>query len=180
MKRIFCVLLTMCVVCMSVAVAENTQITTDNGSGTTIVTYNVPEPVTEYIVTIPSNITFGESTSTTMEVSIDESSTLATDNTLKVVLEKSENGFTLKNADSTIAYEVKKDSAQLSAGSEVLSWTEGEEIPGAVTLEMNITGSTDDMPAGDYTDTLTFKTSVSDTGATHEGFEEEDWSGVWD
>ena len=56
----------------------------------------------------------------------------------------------------------------------MLSWTGGEVIPAAATLTMELTESTDGKTAGDYSDTLTFKLSLSTTGfnADHEGFED--------
>ena len=48
-----------------------------------------------------------------------------------------------------------------SAGSAVLSWTQGEEIPAAATLNLEVTGPIDGLPYGSYTDTLTFKATVS-------------------
>ena len=43
----------------------------------------------------------------------------------------------------------------------MLSWTQGEEIPAAATLNLEVTGSIDGLPYGSYTDTLTFKATVS-------------------
>lgn len=56
----------------------------------------------------------------------------------------------------------------------MLSWTQGEEIPAAATLNLEVTGSIDGLPSGAYTDTLTFKATVSTggVGAGHDGFEE--------
>ena len=101
-------------------------------------------------------------------------STLAIGATLKVILENSSNSFQLKQGDNAIAYAIKKDGSALSTGSEVLTWTEGEAVPGAATLNLEVTGTIDGLPSGTYTDTLTFKATVSTggVGAGHDGFEE--------
>ena len=100
-------------------------------------------------------------TSTTMQISIGTGSTLESDKTLSVKLESSANSFQLKQGDNAITYAVKKDSQTVNAGGDVLSWTGGEAIPAATTLTMELTESTDGKTAGDYSDTLTFKLSVT-------------------
>ena len=81
--------------------------------------------------------------------------------TLQVVLESSANSFQLKQGDNAIAYEIKQGGSSLSAGSAVLSWTQGDEIPAAATLNLEVTGPIDGLPYGSYTDTLTFKATVN-------------------
>ena len=173
MKRIFCLLLTLSLLCMGVALAD-TEITTEDGTGETTVNYTVPEPGTEFVVIIPpeSNYTViipadvkfaEEQTSTTMQISVGADSTLESGKTLSVKLESSANNFSLKLAggSDTIGYKVEKDSQAVNAGNAVLSWTGGEVIPAAATLTMELTESTDGKTAGDYSDTLTFKLSVT-------------------
>ena len=163
MKRILCSLLVLSLLCAGVALAD-TEITTDGGTGSTTVTYTVPEPGTGYTVVIPASVAIlqGE-TSTTMQISVGAGSTLESGKTLSVKLESSANNFSLKLAggSDTIGYKVEKDSQNLSANDEVLSWTGGEVIPAAATLTMELTESTDGKTAGDYSDTLTFKLSVT-------------------
>lgn len=174
MKKPICLLLALSLLCAGVAVAENV-IDVGNPSQSTTVTFEVPEPETSYTVTIPASVSFIEdATTTSMSVTIGADSTLAEGASLKVLLEQSANGFQLKQSENAIAYEIKKDGSRLSAGSEVLSWTQGEEIPGAATLNLEVTGSIDGLPSGAYTDTLTFKATVSTggVGAGHDGFEE--------
>ena len=96
-----------------------------------------------------------------MSVTIGGDSTLAIGATLKVILENSSNSFQLKQGDNAIAYAIKKDGSALSTGSEVLTWTEGEAVPAAATLNLEVTGTIDGLPYGSYTDTLTFKATVS-------------------
>ena len=182
MKKIFCLLLTLSLLCMGVALAD-TSITTDGGTGETTLTYTVPEPESNYTVIIPADVKFAEEqTSTTMQISVGADSTLESGKTLSVKLESSTNEFKLQLAggSDTIGYMVKKDSQAVNAGDAVLSWKGGEAIPAATTLTMELTESTDGKTAGDYSDTLTFKLSLSVTGFTadHEGFEdggEVDW-----
>ena len=56
MKKIFCLLLTLSLLCMGVALAD-TSITTDGGTGETTLTYPVPEAQTGYTVIIPASVT---------------------------------------------------------------------------------------------------------------------------
>ena len=163
MKRILCSLLVLSLLCAGVALAD-TNITTDGGTGSTTVTYTVPEAQTGYTVIIPASVTIPQGgTSTTMQISIGTGSTLESGKTLSVKLESSANNFSLKLAGGSdaIAYAVKKDSQTVNAGDAVLSWTGGEAIPAATTLTMELTESTDGKTAGDYSDTLTFKLSVT-------------------
>ena len=70
MKKIFCLLLTLSLLCMGVALAD-TEITTDGGTGSNKVTYNVPEPGTGYTVVIPASVAIHQGeTSTTMQISV--------------------------------------------------------------------------------------------------------------
>ena len=163
MKKPICLLLALSLLCAGIALAD-TNITTDGGTGSTTVTYTVPEPGTGYTVVIPASVAIlqGE-TSTTMQISIGTGSTLESGKTLSVKLESSANNFSLKQAGGSdaIAYAVKKDSQAVNAGDAVLSWKGGEAIPAATTLTMELTESTDGKTAGDYSDTLTFKLSVT-------------------
>lgn len=182
MKKPICLLLALSLLCAGVALAD-TEITTEDGTGETTVNYTVPEPGTEFVVIIPPSVTIPQGeTSATMQISIGTGSTLESGKTLSVKLESSANNFSLKLAggSDTIGYKVEKDSQTVNAGDAVLSWKGGEAIPAATTLTMELTESTDGKTAGDYSDTLTFKLSLSATGFTgnHEGFEdggEVDW-----
>ena len=182
MKKFLSLLLTLSLLCAGIALAD-TEITTDGGTGETTVTYTVPEPGTEFVVIIPPSVTIPQGeTSATMQISVGADSTLESGKTLSVKLESSTNEFKLQLAggSDTIGYMVKKDSQAVNAGGDVLSWTGGEAIPAATTLTMELTESTDGKTAGDYSDTLTFKLTLSATGFTgdHEGFEdggEVDW-----
>lgn len=161
MKKLICLLLTLSLLCAGIALAD-TNITTDGGTGSTTVTYTVPEPGTGYTVVIPASVAIPQGgTSTTMQISIGTGSTLESGKTLSVKLESSANSFQLKQGDNAITYAVKKDSQTVNAGDAVLSWKGGEAIPAATTLTMELTESTDDKTAGDYSDTLTFKLSVT-------------------
>ena len=175
MKKLICLWLALSLLCAGIALAEETVIAPDNLSQSTTVTFDVPEPETDYTVTIPASVGFvDDATTTSMTVTIGADSTLAVGATLQIVLESSANSFNLKQGDNAIAYEIKQGGSSLSAGSAVLSWTQGEEIPTAATLNLEVTGSIDGLPYGSYTDTLTFKATVSTGSFTgeHEGFED--------
>ena len=178
MKKPICLLLALSLLCAGVALAD-TEITTDGGTGSTTVTYTVPEPGTGYTVVIPASVAIPQGeTSTTMQISVGADSTLESGKTLSVKLESSANNFSLKltGGSDTIGYKVEKDSQAVNAGNAVLSWTGGEAIPAAATLTMALTESTGGKTAGEYSDTLTFKLSLGTTGfnATHDGFEDGD------
>ena len=161
MKKRICLLLALSLLCAGIALAENT-IDPSNPSQNTTVTFDIPEPQTDYTVTIPASVAFvDDATTTSMTVTIGADSTLAVGATLHVTLDNSANSFQLKQGDNAIAYEIKQGGSSLSAGSAVLSWTQGEEIPCAATLNLEVTGPIDDLPYGSYTDTLTFKATVS-------------------
>lgn len=181
MKKFLSLVLTLSLLCAGVALAQENVIKPDTPSQNTTVTFDVPEPVTDYTVTIPASVAFvDDATTTNMTVTIGADSTLAVGATLLVTLESSANSFQLKQGGSAIAYQIEQGGSSLSAGSAVLSWTQGEEIPGAATLNLEVTGPIDGLPYGSYTDTLTFKATVSTGSFTgdHEGFEdggEVDW-----
>lgn len=161
MKKPICLLLALSLLCAGVALAENTIDTSTPSQDTTVI-FEVPEPVTDYTVTIPASVAFvDDATTTNMTVTIGADSTLAVGATLQVTLESSANSFQLKQGDNAIAYEIRQGGSKLGAGSEVLSWTQGEEIPAAATLNLEVTGSIDGLPYGSYTDTLTFKATVN-------------------
>lgn len=182
MKKRICLLLALGLLCAGAALAD-TSITTDGGTGSTTVTYTVPEAQTGYTVIIPASVAIPQGdTSTTMQISIGTGSTLESGKTLSVKLESSANNFSLKLAGGSdaIGYKVEKDSQAVNAGGEVLGWTGGEAIPAAATLTIELTEDIAQKTAGDYSDTLTFKLSLSATEFTgnHEGFEdggEVDW-----
>lgn len=182
MKKLICLLLAMSLLCAGAALAD-TNITTDGGTGSTTVTYTVPEAGTGYTIIIPASVAIPQGGfSTTMQISIGTGSTLESGRTLSVKLESSANNFNLKLAggSETIAYAVKKDNRTVNAGDAVLSWKGGEAIPAATTLTMEFAEPTDGKSPGKYSDTLTFELSLSTAGFTadHEGFEdggEVDW-----
>ena len=161
MKKPICLLLALSLLCAGVALAENTIDTSTPSQDTTVI-FEVPEPVTDYTVTIPASVAFvDDATTTNMTVTIGADSTLAVGATLQVTLESSANSFQLKQGDNAIAYQIEQGGSSLSAGSAVLSWTQGDEIPAAATLNLEVTGSIDGLPYGSYTDTLTFKATVN-------------------
>lgn len=178
MKKIFCLLLTLSLLCMGVALAD-TEITTDGGTGFHHGDLHRAGAGDGLHVVIPASVAIPQGeTSTTMQISVGAGSTLESGKTLSVKLESSANNFSLKltGGSDAIGYKVEKDNQAVNAGGEVLSWTGGEAIPAAATLTMALTESTGGKTAGEYSDTLTFKLSLGTTGfnATHDGFEDGD------
>ena len=107
MKKLICLLLALSLLCPGTALAEEKVIDPNNLSQSTTVTFDVPEPVTDYTVTIPASVAFvDDATTTNMTVTIGADSTLAVGATLLVTLESSANSFQLKQGDSAIAYQI--------------------------------------------------------------------------
>ena len=164
MKKTLSLLLALCLLCAGAALAEENQLTPDQQTGTTTVTYTVAEKPSEFTVTIPANVSIPQGdTSTTMQISIDESSTLATGDTLTVTLQATVNDFKLKKDADTIGYKITKDVVDINVGSEVLVWKHSEAIPEAATLTLTLTEAIDNKPAGEYSDTLTFEIGLEGT-----------------
>lgn len=176
MKKTLSLLLALCLLCAGAALAEENQLTPDQQTGTTTVTYTVEEKPSEFVVTIPANVSIPQgATSATMQISIDAGSTLATGETLAITLESSANNFALKHADQadTLSYTVRQGGENVVAGGKILTWNQGEAIPSAAELTLTVESSEGHTP-GEYTDTLTFKATLTESGfnASHEGFED--------
>lgn len=72
MKKLICLLLTLSLLCAGIALAENT-IDPSNPSQNTTVTFDIPEPQTDYTVTIPASVAFAGSAATTLTMELTES-----------------------------------------------------------------------------------------------------------
>lgn len=169
MKKILAMVLTLCLLCCGVALADNTTINQDSTSQTadTTVSYTVAENES-YIVTIPSAVTLENkkgSLSGAVSVRLQTPSFNVSGKTITVKLTSTANDFNLVNGNNQITYTLKAGGVMYKVDDTLLSWTYGENTDQTLALVANAFdyGS---LPAGDYTDTLTFTVSV--TGGSSE------------
>lgn len=173
MKKIYAAIFALCLMCGTTALAANSttidQDSTDK-TGSTTVSYTIKENET-YTVTIPSSVSLKGTDNLNGILSIG----LKTDNfnvsgiTIEVKLTSTENDFNLVNGTSKIAYTLKASNVVYGVNDTLLSWKYGQKTDQTLALVPMATVSST-LPAGDYTDTLTFKVSVTDnnTGAESE------------
>lgn len=165
MKKLFALVLTLCLLCGSVAVAENTTINQDSNDKTasTTVSYTIAA-CEEYTVTIPSSVTLTgtDNLSGTMRISLKTENFNVFGKTITVKLTSSVNDLKLKLANSTseIDYTLKAGGVKYQVNDTLLSWTYSQNTDQTLALVAQATVSSK-LPAGEYTDTLTFAVSVT-------------------
>lgn len=169
MKKLLTLLLTaaLATAAATTAFADDTTITADtNGNlnpttGTTNVTYNVKP---SYTVTIPANVTLGQ-TATVSASNVK----IGKNQNLKVKLtgtSGANNAFTVQNGDEVLTYTVKKDNANITIGGEVLI-VNTSTTSDALTAQLSFDTPTSVTYAGTYTGTVTFTVSVETTGGNN-------------
>lgn len=164
MKKAFAMLLALCLLCGGVALAENSTINQDSASKTadTTVSYTIAENET-YTVTIPSSVTLtnaGDNLSGTVSVRLQTPNFNVVGKTIAVKLTKA--AFELANGDNKIPYSIKSAGNGVALNDTVLSWTYGDATTdNTKALTVQSTNGLSNLPAGDYTDTLTFTVSVT-------------------
>lgn len=183
-KKFAALMLVLCLVCGTVAFAEDYTLDKDNTSCGTTVTYEV-KPNDTYTVIIPSGVTLGKAQppadGTVLQgiLTVSMNATGYNLNKVFVVSVKSKNGCKLWDAGHAfyIPYQVAKDGdspiIDLPADTvtELQRWTrlEANQNP-SFTLHINAKYA--DMVAGEYTDTLTFTVSTEDNKpVTEVGFD---------
>lgn len=159
MKELVALMLALCLLGGAAALAENTFTHEGllSGQGTTEVTYTV-QPNTEFTVTIPSSVTIDTGTNQgSMTLALSAPAYNVRGDIVSVMLAPGERS--LKNGDAAIPYVIKagEDVLEPSLEVDVLSWTcDGVTKDAGSTLTVTaMPGS--DLPAGSYTDQLTFK-----------------------
>lgn len=171
MKRLFTLLLALCMLCGAAAMAESTEITESNASASTTVTYEVKGG---YTVVIPAAVTIPTgATETKMQITVKKGALLPSDKWLYVYLEGStnytaEDGFRLKAEDGTsfLPYNVYKSSGSAVNMTEGQNWLSRHSAQSlsAFDAEYEITlhlRGTATVP-GTYKDTLNFKVALED------------------
>lgn len=174
MKKIYAAIFALCLMCGTTALAaEKNSITINQNStdktGSTTVSYTIEENET-YTVTIPSEVTLKNDKGTlsgSVSVRLQTASFNVPDKTITVELSTA--ALKLVNENREINYTLSAAAKEYKAGDTVLRWTYGENTDQTNALVATAYVSSN-LPAGDYTDTLTFKVSVTDnnTGAESE------------
>ena len=155
MKKIIALVLSLCLLCGAVALAETTK--------TTEVYYTI-EPSEAYTVTIPAelNLTQDEEGRPTeyMVVKIEAPDFNVPGKSIFVRLTAA--AFKLVNGSSDMPYAIQINEGTkpaLALGDEVASWTFGDESV-AKELRVHVTSMENALVAGKYSDQLTFTVSV--------------------
>lgn len=162
MKKLFSLILALCLLCSGAALADNT-ITANNGTSTTTVTYTIQQNES-FTVTIPASVTLtagkasGLSGSMTISLNADKFNVSGKGIDVKL----SNAAFKLVSGSNEIAYTIQKGSDNVQKGDTVLSWAFGSGVFTA-SQELTITAQSvaEHLPAGEYKDTLTFAVSVT-------------------
>lgn len=166
MKKLFAVMLSLCLLCGMAALAEDTTITASGETGSVTVSYKVPEDF-RFTVTIPPSINLtaaqGATEATgTLSIAVNVTACNVSDQMIIVELTKSLNDFTLVSAESAdaISYAVKKDGTDVAEKAEILRY-EVESVPADTSVSLDLSAQIDKVAAGTYSDTLTFTVSTT-------------------
>ncbi len=172
MKKLISLLLTLCLLCGVVALADTTiNQGSDDKAATTTVSYTI-NTCEDYTVTIPSSVSMSgtsDNISGTISISLDTTTFNVASKTIKVVLSSAANGYTdgkyaLVNGENKINYTLKRSGQEFKLGDTLIEWTYGNGTQVSVSLIAQAYPSAN-LPAGNYTDTLTFTVSVESTEA---------------
>lgn len=169
MKKLFSLILALCLLCSGAALADNntttiTDTSTSKNANTTV-SYKIDENES-FTVTIPASVTLtageGETSglSGNMTILLDANSFNVSGKGIDVKLSNA--AFKLANGSNKIDYTIQKGEDAVKKGDTVLSWAFGSGTFKA-SQELTITAQSvaDHLPAGEYKDTLTFAVSVT-------------------
>ena len=169
MKKRFAMLLALCLLCGAGALAEGTPAATRE----TNVTYTIAEN-TDYTVEIPATVALTPGNETgSLAITIKAPNFNAPNHWVSVKLTGSENfvdagdgtgQFYLKNGNTTIPYGIKMQSDyDAYVEDEIAVWFYGQDEPTGTTTTLTVTANPPAgviLPAGAYTDRLTFTAGV--------------------
>lgn len=159
------------------SIAENTNTTikqdTADKTAQTKVSYTIAANES-YTVTIPSGVALTNTDGTlsgSIEIGLDASNFNTTGKTIEVKL--TDGAFELVNGENKIQYEIKKSNEKVVKNDTVLSWicTGTGSASQTETLAVSANNVAANLPAGEYTDTLTFTVSVTDSGSNADGIQ---------
>lgn len=174
MKKLFALVLTLCLLCGMTALAEDTTINqdTEEKQASTSVSYTIT-PCEEYTVTIPSSVTLTTDPNNStklqgnMQISLNADKFNVPGKSILVKLQnRGESLKTQNDANSYIAYSVLKTNAGVQLGDTILSWAWAWNGAKQASVTLDIAASISAaLSAGTYTDTMTFSVSVEQTTA---------------
>ena len=166
MKKIIAMILSLCLLCGAVALAESSKV------GSTKVTYTI-DTSDYYILTVPVDAALNQNEGGPtgyMDVELDATNFDVSGKTISVKLTAA--AFALSNGTDTIAYDLKygtnngnQSGTVLHLNDTILTWTYGD--PAVVDTDVRIHVSSSAVTgkaAGDYFDILTFTASVGNVG----------------
>ena len=145
MKKFLSLLLALSLLCAGTALAD---ITADDETGSTTVTYIVPEPGTSYTIIIPPTLTIApNATSTTLTVQLTEEK-----NVKSVSVETAASGSMTNGNGGAIDFTVTSNE---------LTFSNFKSLPSSKVMTINITAEEwQQVPAGTYTGTMSFTISA--------------------
>lgn len=163
MKKLISLLMTLCLLCGAIALAESTDntINANGGTATTKVSYTI-QASDSFIVTIPASVTM---TATGNDLSANLPITLNVDGfnvaNKEIVVRLTTAAMKLVYGTNEIPYTIKIGTIDINTDDAVLTWrSSDEDQPTSATLTFAAT--LNGQPAGDYSDNLTFTVTVGD------------------
>lgn len=173
MKKLLVFCLTLCLLCGAYASAEKSNtITQDLGTTDTIVKYTIL-PCEEFTVTIPSNVTLTQENSLGADMTISLSAPKFNVKDKKITVALTNAAFKLVNGSYEIPYTIspKEGNSAYQKNSAVLEWRSGSTDTTAsqalhIAAQMQ---SLNNLPAGIYSDCLTFTVTVANTAVNTDG-----------
>lgn len=177
MKKILALVLALSLMFSVTALADNTTINqdTENKTASTTVSYTIATNES-YTVTIPSSVTLTgtDNLSGTLAIGLKTPNFNVSGKTIMVKLTRTANEFNLVNGEKKISYTLKASGVTYKVNDTLLSWTYGRNTDQTLALVAQATVSSN-LPAGDYTDTLTFTVSVDSSEASVDGVTVNPW-----
>lgn len=176
MKKIYAAIFALCLMCGTTALAAGNNSTTINQdstakTGSTTVSYTIDKNET-YTVTIPSSVSLNgtDNLSGILPIGLKTDKFNVSGKTIAVKLTSTANNFNLVNGTSKIVYTLKASGKVYNVNDTLLSWEYGQSTTDQTLALVPVATVSSTLPAGDYTDTLTFNVSVTDnnTGAESE------------
>lgn len=164
MKKVLAFFLSLSLLCGALAFAEESTTNTitnktEQKTADTTVIYEIVEN-DSYTVTIPSKVTLEDhqgSLSGTLSVKLQTKAFNVSGSQITVKLTKC--NFKLVCGTNEIPYTLKASGKEYEQGDSIISWTYGQSTEVSNTLVVQATVSKP-LPAGKYTDTLTFTVSI--------------------
>lgn len=171
MKKIIALVLSLCLLCGAVALAEATQ------TGSTKVTYTIATSES-YILTVPASATLDTNEGGPtgyMDVKLDATNFNVSGKRISVALTGA--AFKLSNGTDELAYTLKygtnkgnQSGTVLNLNDTILTWNFGDDAIVKTDVRINVSSSeVAGKTAGEYSDTLTFTASVDDPTGEFDG-----------